>query len=327
MANRIEFHQHGGPEVLRWAPYDVEQPRETEIIVRHHAIGLNYIDTYVRSGLYPVNQFPSGLGTEAAGEVVAVGSQVTRFQVGDRIVYCQSGLGAYSDYHHVDQSKAVILPDSISYQSAAASFLKGLTVYYLFHMTHKVQSGETVLLHAAAGGVGLIACQWAKALGANLIGCVSSENKAQRAQEAGAWATINTSQDDIVERVHELTSGQKVPVVYDSVGKATWQTSLDCLQPRGLLVSFGNASGPVTGVDLAILNQKGSLFVTRPSLNGYLTTPELLDQAGATLFSLISDGKIDVSVPESQQFPLRDAAKAHRSLESRTTSGACLLIP
>ena len=327
MANRIEFHQHGGPEVLRWATHDVGQPAESDIIVRHHAIGLNYIDTYVRSGLYPVNQFPSGLGTEAAGEVVAVGSQVTRFQVGDRVVYCQSGLGAYSEYHHVDQSKAVILPGSISYQSAAASFLKGLTVYYLFHMTHKVQPGETLLFHAAAGGVGLIACQWAKALGAKLIGVVSSESKVQRAQDAGAWATIDTSQEDIAKRVSELTAGQKVPVVYDSVGKATWQASLDCLQPRGLLVSFGNASGPVTGIDLAILNQKGSLFVTRPSLNGYLTTPEQLDQASDALFALISEGKIEVSVPTSQQFALRDAERAHRALESRTTTGACLLIP
>lgn len=327
MANRIEFHQHGGPEMLRWTPYDVGQPLDTDIIVRHHAIGINYIDTYVRSGLYPVSQFPSGLGTEAAGQVVAVGRQVTRFKVGDRIVYCQSGLGAYSEYHHVDQSKAVILPETISYQTAAASFLKGLTVYYLFHMTHKVQPGETLLFHAAAGGVGLIACQWAKALGANLIGSVSSESKAQRAREAGAWSTIITSQDDIAKRVSELTTGKKVPVVYDSVGKATWQASLDSLQPRGLLVSFGNASGPVTGIDLAILNQKGSLFVTRPSLNGYITTPEQLDQASSALFTLISEGKIDVSVPAAQQFALCDAEQAHRALEARATTGACLLIP
>jgi len=327
MAYRIEFPQHGGPEVLSWNSYELKSPQDHEIIVQNHAIGVNYIDTYVRTGLYPVQQFPSGIGTEAAGEVVAIGRQVTRFKVGDPVVYCQSSLGAYSQYHNIDQSKAVLLPEGISYEMAAASFLKGLTVYYLLQLTYSVQPEETILFHAAAGGVGLIACQWARALGAKLIGSVSSESKAQLAREAGAWATINSQQENIPERVMSLTAGQKVPVVYDSVGKATWLASLDCLQPRGLMVSFGNASGPVTGVDLGILNQKGSLFVTRPSLNAYINTPEQLDHASSALFNLLLQGKIIVDVPSAQKFALRDAAEAHRALESRATHGACLLLP
>lgn len=327
MVNRIEFSQHGGPEVLKWQAIDLAQPAPEEIIVKNRAIGVNYIDTYVRSGLYPVQQFPSGLGTEAAGDVVAVGKNVSRVAVGDRVVYCQSALGAYSEQHIVHQDKVVKLPDNISYDAAAASFLKGLTVYYLLRLTYPVQAGETILFHAAAGGVGHIACQWAKALGVKLVGTVGSENKAQRALEAGAWATINYQQQDIAEQLQSLTNGKKVPVVYDSVGQATWLASLDCLQPRGLMVSFGNSSGPVTGVNLGILNQKGSLFVTRPSLNGYITTPEQLDQASHELFTLIGSGAINVDVAADQKFALQDAAAAHQALESRKTLGACLLIP
>ncbi|NMC23026.1 MAG: NADPH:quinone reductase, partial [Serratia sp.] len=267
MAKRIQFSETGTPDVLQYVDYQPQDPQAGEVQVENKAIGINYIDTYVRSGLYPPASFPASLGTEAAGVVTKVGSAVTGIKPGDRVVYAQSALGAYSEIHNVPQEKIAILPDAISFEQAAASFLKGLTVYYLLRLTHKVQPGETILFHAAAGGVGLIACQWAKALGVKLIGTVGSDEKAERAKQAGAWATINYHKEDIATRVAELTNGEKVGVVYDSVGKDTFEKSLDSLKRRGLLVSFGNASGPVKGVDLAILNQKGSLFVTRPSLN------------------------------------------------------------
>lgn len=327
MVKRIEFHQHGGPEVLSCTQADLAEPAAGEVVVHNQAIGVNFIDTYVRSGLYPVNHWPSGLGTEAAGVVIATGSAVQRVAVGDRVVYAQSALGAYSEAHTVHQDKLVKLPDNISVEQAAACFLKGLTVYYLFHQTYSLQPEQPFLFHAAAGGVGQIACQWARAIGAKLIGTLGSAEKAERAMHAGAWATINYHCEDIAQRLSALTEGKKVAVVYDSVGKATWQASLDCLQPRGLMVSFGNASGPVTGVDLSLLNQKGSLFVTRPSLNGYITCPEQLDQASDALFSLVSQGAIQVDVEPHQKFALADAAKAHQALESRKTQGACLLIP
>lgn len=327
MVMRIEFEKYGDPDVLKWRSIDLPDLSPDQVKVKNHAIGVNYIDTYVRRGLYPVAQFPSGLGSEAAGEVIAVGKNVTRVKTGDRVVYCQSALGAYSEQHIVSQDKVVKLPDDISDETAAAVFLKGLTVYYLLHLTYPVQAGETILFHAAAGGVGNIACQWARALNVRLIGTVGSALKAQRAKEAGAWATINSHDTDMVQQLLKLTHGQKVPVVYDSVGKATWEDSLNCLQPRGLLVSYGNASGPVTGVDLGILNQKGSLFVTRPSLNGYITTPEQLDRASQALFGLLSSGEISVSIAEQQKFSLREAGKAHQALESRKTLGSSLLIP
>ncbi|BDH47544.1 quinone oxidoreductase 1 [Salmonella enterica subsp. enterica serovar Choleraesuis] len=327
MATRIVFHQHGGPEVLQVETFTPRAPSDNEVLVENKAIGINYIDTYVRSGLYPPPALPSGLGTEAAGIVRQVGRGVTHLKVGDRVVYAQSGIGAYSSEHLVIADKAALLPDAISYEQAAASFLKGLTVYYLLHKTWEVKPDEVILFHAAAGGVGLIACQWAKALGAKLIGTVGSAAKAQRAIQAGAWQTINYQEEDIAARVLELTNGEKVPVVYDSVGKATWEASLDCLQRRGLMVSFGNASGPVTGVNLGILNQKGSLYVTRPSLSGYITTREELYEASQELFSMIASGVINVDVAESQKFPLTEAVQAHRSLESRATQGSSLLIP
>jgi NADPH:quinone reductase len=281
MAKRIQFSETGTPDVLQYVDYQPQDPQAGEVQVENKAIGINYIDTYVRSGLYPPASFPASLGTEAAGVVTKVGSAVTGIKPGDRVVYAQSALGAYSEIHNVPQEKIAILPDAISFEQAAASFLKGLTVYYLLRLTHKVQPGETILFHAAAGGVGLIACQWAKALGVKLIGTVGSDEKAERAKQAGAWATINYHKEDIATRVAELTNGEKVGVVYDSVGKDTFEKSLDSLKRRGLLVSFGNASGPVKGVDLAILNQKGSLFVTRPSLNGYVTNREELEEAAA----------------------------------------------
>ena len=327
MATRIEFHKHGGPDVLQAVDFTPADPAANEIQVENKAIGINFIDTYIRSGLYPPPALPSGLGTEAAGVVSKVGSDVRHIKAGDRVVYAQSALGAYSSAHNVPADKAAILPDAISYEQAAASFLKGLTVFYLLRKTYEIKPDEPFLFHAAAGGVGLIACQWAKALGAKLIGTVGSAQKAQRALDAGAWQVINYREESIVERLKALTDGKKVAVVYDSVGKDTWEASLDCLQRRGLMVSFGNSSGPVTGVNLGILNQKGSLYVTRPSLQGYITNREELEEACSELFSLIASGVIKVDVAESQIYPLSEARRAHEVLESRVTQGSSLLLP
>lgn len=327
MATRIEFHQHGGPDVLKAVEFTPAEPQENEIQVENKAIGINYIDTYIRSGLYPPPSLPSGLGTEAAGVVTKVGRSVQHIKAGDRVVYAQSALGAYSSVHNVIADKAALLPDGISFEQAAASFLKGLTVHYLLRKTYEIKPGEPFLFHAAAGGVGLIACQWAKALGAKLIGTVGSAQKAQRAKQAGAWQVINYREENIVERLKEITEGKKVHVVYDSVGKDTWEASLDCLQRRGLMVSFGNSSGPVTGVNLGILNQKGSLYVTRPSLQGYITNRQELAEASSELFSLIASGAINVDVADSQKYALTDARRAHEVLESRATEGSSLLLP
>ncbi|EFV39728.1 quinone oxidoreductase [Hafnia paralvei ATCC 29927] len=327
MAKRIQFSAHGGPEVLEYVDFDPKDPAAGEVQVSNKAIGINYIDTYIRGGLYPVSQFPSGLGTEASGVVTKVGAGVTSIEVGDRVVYAQSALGAYSSVHNVPAEKVALLPNAISFEQGAASFLKGLTVHYLLRQTYEIKAGEIFLFHAAAGGVGQIACQWAKALGAKLIGTVGSDAKAERAKQAGAWATINYQTEDIAQRVAELTQGEKVNVVYDSVGKSTWLASLDSLKKRGLMVSFGNASGPVTGVDLGILNQKGSLYVTRPSLNGYINNHQDLLSASHELFSMIASGAISVDVPDTQKFALSDARKAHEVLQSRGTQGSSLLIP
>ena len=327
MATRIEFSKHGGPEVLNAVEFTPSAPGENEVQVENKAIGINYIDTYIRSGLYPPPSMPSGLGTEAAGVVSQVGSNVKHIKAGDRVVYAQSGLGAYSSVHNVPADKVALLPAAISYEQAAASFLKGLTVFYLLRKTYEIKPGELFLFHAAAGGVGLIACQWAKALGAKLIGTVGSAEKAQRALQAGAWQVVNYRDENIAERVKELTGGKKLSVVYDSVGKDTWEASLDCLKRRGLMVSFGNSSGPVTGVNLGILNQKGSLFATRPSLNGYITNYDELKEASHELFSLIASGIIKVDVAESQKYPLKDARRAQEILESLATQGSSLLIP
>ncbi len=327
MAKRIQFSATGGPEVLEYVDFEPQDPAAGEVQVENKAIGINYIDTYVRSGLYPTASLPSGLGTEAAGVVTKVGAEVKHVKVGDRVVYAQSPLGSYSEIHNVSGQKVFVLPDAISFEQAAAAFLKGLTVQYLFRQTYKVKAGDVFLFQAAAGGVGLIACQWAKALGAKLIGTVGSDEKAVLAKEAGAWATINYQTEDIAARVAELTQGEKVSVVYDSVGKSTWLDSLNSLKRQGLLVSFGNASGPVTGVDLGILNQKGSLYVTRPSLNNYVTNYEELTAASEELFSLIASGAIKVDVKDTQKFSLSQARKAHETLESRATTGSSLLIP
>lgn len=327
MAKRIQFEKYGNSDVLCYVDYDPREPQGNEVQVKNEAIGLNYIDTYIRSGLYPVNSFPSGLGTEAAGVVVNVGEAVTDLKIGDRIVYCQANLGAYSTYHNVLADKVVKLPDTISFEQAAAAFLKGLTAYYLMYLTYPVKKGETILFHAAAGGVGQIACQWTKALGVRLIGTASSEEKIKLALSKGAWQMINYQQEDVARRVFELTNGEKLNVVYDSVGKSTWEASLDCLKPRGLMVSFGNASGAVSGINLGILNQKGGLYVTRPSLAWYMSDKSALQAAANELFKYIASGDINVDVANEQKFALSDAKKAHDALESRKTTGSSLLIP
>lgn len=325
MAKRIQFQAHGDPEVLEFVDYTPAEPGPQQVRVRNQAIGLNFIDTYYRSGLYPLPELPSGLGNEGAGVVDAIGSDVHNVKVGDRVAYGTGPLGAYSELHVLPAANVVKLPDDISYEEAAAVMLKGLTVQYLLRQTYELKGGETILFHAAAGGVGSIACQWAKALGVKLIGTVSSPKKAALAKKLGAWATIDYSHEDVVQRVLELTDGKKCPVVYDGVGKDTWLTSLDCLSPRGLMVSFGNASGAVTGVNLGILSQKGSLYVTRPTLASYANTPENLQKMADELFEMIRSDNITVDI--SQRFALKDAAKAQTELSARRTTGSTILVP
>ncbi len=325
MSQRIQFSQHGGPEVLEQVDVPVAEPGAGEVRVRNHAIGLNFIDTYFRSGLYAPPSLPSGLGTEGAGVVEALGEGVDEFAVGDRVAYATGPLGSYGQHHTLPARHLVKLPETIGFEQAAAIMLKGLTTQYLLRQTHELKAGETILFHAAAGGVGSIACQWAKAIGAKLIGVVGSAEKAERAKSLGAWATIDRTQEDIVQRVLELTDGQKCPVVYDSVGKSSWDVSLDCVAPRGLLVSFGNASGAVTGVNLGVLAQKGSLYVTRPVLAGYADTAERLRAMAAELFEMIASGKIKVEV--GQCYSLAEAAEAQRQLAAGKTTGSTVLLP
>ncbi|PVZ10573.1 MULTISPECIES: NADPH:quinone reductase [unclassified Pseudomonas] len=324
MAKRIQFDATGGPEVLQYVDYTPAEPGPNEVRVRNKAIGLNYIDTYFRGGLYPISNFPSGLGTEAAGEVEAVGSAVTHLKPGDRVAHAGGPLGAYSDVHVLPANVLVKLPEAISFEQAAAVMLKGLTVQYLMRQTYRVEAGETILFHAAAGGVGLLACQWAKALGAKVIGTVSSPEKAAKAKAAGAWEVIDYSHENVAQRVLELTDGKKCPVVYDGVGKDTWETSLDCVAPRGLLVSFGNASGAVSGVNLGVLASKGSLYVTRPTLATY-AVPSALQGMADELFGMITSGKLNIEI--NQRYPLAEAAKAHTELSGRRTTGSTILLP
>ncbi len=324
MAKRIQFSANGGPEVLEFVDFQPAEPGPQEVRVRNKAIGLNYIDTYYRSGLYPVPSLPSGQGTEGAGVVEAIGREVTSVKVGDRVAYAGGPLGAYSEVHTLPAAVLVKLPDAISFEQAAAVMLKGLTVQYLFRQTYELKRDETILFHAAAGGVGSLACQWAKAIGAKLIGTVSSPEKAARAKELGAWETIDYSHEDVTKRVLELTDGKKCQVVYDGVGKDTWETSLDCVEPRGLVVSFGNASGAVSGVNLGILASKGSLYVTRPTLGTYATAGTLQAMADE-LFGMITSGKLHVEI--SQRYPLAEAAKAQTELSARRTMGSTILLP
>ncbi|MDQ8030689.1 quinone oxidoreductase [Bordetella genomosp. 1] len=322
LVKAIRIEQHGGPEVLKLVEVEVPPPAANEVTIAQHAAGLNFIDIYYRTGLYP-HPLPHGLGFEAAGVVEAVGADVKHLKVGDRVAYGQSPLGAYAQARNVPAAQVVKLPKNVSFDDAAALMLKGLTVQYLFRQTYRLQGGETILFHAAAGGVGLIACQWARALGVKLIGTVSSPEKAALARENGAWETIDYSRENVVERVLELTGGKKVPVVYDGVGKDTWETSLDCLEPRGLMVSFGNASGPVSNVNVGILNQKGCLYLTRPSLGLHVNTPEKLKAAADELFGLVSKKKIQVRI--DQRYTLEQAGEAQAALASRKTTGATIL--
>ncbi len=325
MAKRIQFSRTGGPEVLEYVDSDPGEPGAGEVRVKNHAVGLNFIDIYFRTGLYPAPSLPSGLGTEGAGVVDAVGEGVTHLKPGDRVAYAQGPLGAYAELHVLPAEKVVELPDSIDFETAAATMLKGLTTQYLLRQTHRVEQGETILFHAAAGGVGSIACQWARALGVKLIGTVGSAEKAELAIKNGAWATIDYTRENVVERVRELTDGAMVPVVYDSVGKDTWETSLDCLQKRGLMVSFGNSSGAVEGINIGILNQKGSLFATRPSLNGYADTRERFEAMCQDLFEVLASGQVKVDI--AQRFPLEKAGEAQQALASRQTTGSTVLLP
>lgn len=324
MAKAIRFHEKGGPEVLRLEDVTLGDPGPGEARVRHAAIGVNFVDTYFRTGLYPAT-LPSGLGTEGAGVVEAVGPGVTHVRPGDRVAYAGGPLGAYSEARVMPAGGLVKLPDGVDERTAAAMMLKGLTVQYLIRRTHRVARGETVLFHAAAGGVGLIACQWLKALGATVIATAGSDEKAALAKAHGADHVIVYTRESFPERVRELTGGRGVAVVYDSVGKATFLGSLDCLQPMGLMVTFGNASGPVQAVDLSLLTQKGSLFVTRPTLFTYIAKREDLEAMAAELFEVVRSGQVKIEI--GRTFPLAEAARAHRELEARHTTGSSILLP
>ncbi|PQP00903.1 quinone oxidoreductase [Massilia phosphatilytica] len=323
-AKAIRFTRTGGPEVLEYVDVEVGDPGPGEARVRNHAIGVNFIDTYFRSGLYPLD-LPNGLGQEAAGVVEAVGEGVTHVKPGDRVAYAARPNGAYSQLRVMPADILVHLPDAISFETGAAMMLQGLTVQYLLKQTYAVQPGETILLHAAAGGVGLIACQWARALGANLIGTVGSNEKATLARQHGAAHVINYRDEDVVQRVLEITNGQKVPVVYDSVGKDMFTRSLDCLRPRGLMVSFGNSSGPVPPFSLNELAARGSLYITRPTLQSYAATRAQREAMAADLFDVVTSGKVSIEI--HQRFPLADAAQAHIALEGRRTTGKTILLP
>ena len=323
MAKAVRYHKQGGPEVLQVDDVQVGEPGQGQVRIKHTAIGVNFVDTYQRSGLYPM-QLPAVAGNEAAGVIEAVGAGVTDLKAGDRI--CYTGLpGSYCETRLVPADRMVKLPQGITEEQAASMLLKGLTVHYLIFSTYAVKRGDTVLWHAAAGGVGLIACQWLKALGVTTIGTAGSPDKLALAKSHGADHVINYSTDDFVKRVKEITGGKGVPVVYDSVGKTTWEGSLDCLRPRGLMVTFGNASGPVAPVNLGILASKGSLYVTRPTLATYIAARADLVERSNALFEVVKSGKVKIET--TAKYKLADAAQAHRDLESRKTTGSVILIP
>jgi NADPH2:quinone reductase len=323
MPKAVRYHKQGGPEVLQFEDVPVGEPGQGQARVRHTAIGVNFVDTYQRSGLYPM-QLPQVAGNEGAGVVEAVGPGVTDLKKGDRVAY--TGLpGSYCESRVVPADRLVKLPQGISDEQAASMMLKGLTVHYLIHSTYPVKKGETVLWHAAAGGVGLIACQWLKALGVTVIGTAGSDEKAKLAKEHGAAHVINYSKENFVERVKALTDGKGVPVVYDGVGKATWEGSLDCLRPRGLIASFGNASGPVPPVNLGILSAKGSLYVTRPTLATHIASRADLVERSNSLFDAVKSGRVKIET--TGRYKLSDAQRAHRDLEGRKTTGSVVLTP
>ena len=323
MTTVVKFHKTGSPEVLSVENALVGKPKRGEARVRHTAIGLNYIDTYHRSGLYPL-PLPTGVGLEGAGIVEAVGAGVTHVKIGDRVAYAGGPPGAYAQERVMPANKLVKIPKGVSDEDAAAMMLKGLTVHMLIRRVYRVQKGETVVFHAAAGGVGLIACQWLKALGAKVIGTVGSDEKAKIAKAHGCQHTINYNKENFAERVREITKGRGVPVVYDSVGKDTFYGSLDCLQPRGLLTVFGNGSGPVSDVDVNVL-AKGSFYLTRPSIMVYSAMRSDLEAGAKELFAMVKSGKIKIDI--NQRYALADAAQAHKDLEARKTTGSTILMP
>jgi NADPH2:quinone reductase len=324
MPYAIRIHAHGGPEVMRWEEVPLPEPGPGEARVRHEAVGLNYIDVYYRTGLYKVPAMPAVLGMEGAGVVTAVGEGVSEVAVGDRVAYASGPIGAYATERVIAADRLVKLPDDIDFKTAAAMMLQGMTAQYLLRRTYPVKAGDTIVVHAAAGGVGLIMCQWAKHLGAQVIGVVSSPQKAELARAHGADHTV-IGHEHLVEEVRRFTKGAMVPVVYDSIGKDTFYTSLDCLAPLGMMVSFGNASGPVGAVDVGLLGAKGSLFLTRPSLATYTAKRSDLLRSAEELFEVVRKGAVKIRV--NQTFPLREAAAAHRALEARQTTGSTVLLP
>ena len=324
MTRAIQIHEYGGPEVMQWEEITVGDPAAGELQIRHLAVGVNYIDTYHRTGLYPVAGFPAVIGMEGCGEVTAVGDGVAGFAVGDRVAYAQP-IGSYCEERTIPSERVVKVPDGIGSETAAAMMLQGMTVRYLFKQTFPVTADTTMLFHAAAGGVGLIACQWARHLGATIIGTVGSDEKAELAKAHGCTHTINYRTENFVERVREITNGRGCDVVYDAIGKDTFPGSLDCLKVRGLWVSFGAASGPVDAFDIGILAKKGSLYATRPTLFTHVATREDLDACAGDLFEVVGSGA--VKIPVRQTYPLCDAAAAHRDLEARRTTGSIVLLP
>lgn len=324
MPYAIRFHQTGKPDVLQWEPCELPAPAAGEVRIRHLAVGLNYIDTYHRSGLYPV-PLPSGIGLEAAGVVEAVGEGVGGLKVGDRVAYAGGPLGAYAEERNIPADRLVVLPQAISFEQGAAMMLQGLTAQYLLRRTYRVQAGDTILIHAAAGGVGLMVCQWAKALGATVIGTVGSDEKAAIARAHGCDYPIVYTRERFAEQVRSITGGRGVPVVYDSIGADTFMDSLACLQPMGMMVLFGAASGPVAPFDCGLLAKMGSLFLTRPTLFTYTAQRDDLVAMAAELFDVVASGKVKVEI--NQRYPLCEAARAHTELEARRTTGSSILVP
>ncbi len=323
MSRSVRIHATGGADVMKIEDVEVGHPGPGQVKLRHRAIGLNYIDIYFRQGMYP-QSLPFTPGNEGAGDIVAVGKGVKDFKVGDRVAYC-SAIGSYCEERLIDVKTLVKLPKTISYEQGAAMMLKGLTAQYLLRQTHKVKKGDTILVHAAAGGVGLLLCQWGKALGAHVIGTAGSPEKCAIAKKAGAKHVIDYSREDFAARVNEITKGKKCDVVYDGVGKATFPGSLDCLRPFGLFASFGSASGPIDAFNIGILSTKGSLFATRPTLFTFAADRKLFDKMAKDLFRVVASGK--VKIPINQRFALADVIKAHEALASRATTGATIIIP
>ncbi|MBB3897145.1 quinone oxidoreductase family protein [Roseococcus suduntuyensis] len=324
MNHSIRIHEHGGPEQLVWEEVPLPAPKPGEALVRHKAVGLNFIDVYFRTGLYKLPSLPATIGMEGAGIVEAIGEGVTEVAVGDRVAYASGPVGAYAEARTIKADRLVKMPDAIGFEDAAAMMLQGMTAQYLLRTTYRVKAGETILVHAAAGGVGLIMCQWAKHLGATVIGTVSTEAKAELARAHGADHVVLTG-EDLPAAVKKITGGAMLPVVYDSVGRDTFMPSLDCLAPLGYMVSYGNASGPVPPIDIGVLAAKGSLYLTRPTLASYTAKREDLVAVAEDLFDVVTKGAVKMNV--NQRYPLKEAAQAHRDLEARKTTGSTVLLP